>query len=584
MVRTDVLVIGSEGAGARAAIAASDHGAEVLVVTKGVPGRCGATITAGADVDIDSKSARDLLGLDGNPADSPDVFFEDMLRGGGCVNNQSIVERHVSEAPGRVKELVDWGMKVAGFLHAPGHRYPRGVYTSGVEMMKALGRQVSARPIKILPHTMITDLVVSDGSVTGAVGIDLPTGEFVEIHAKSVIIATGGAHLVYPVQTAPEELTGDGHGMAFRAGAEFVDMEMVQFLPCTFINPPAWRGVGFPFLIGPEGGLDSWLLNKYGERFMKQWDPGRIEKTTRDKLAIGIMNEVVNGNGSPAGGVYFSIAHLPHNLVDYFATWYGKPYLQDDWTYQGFELKDLMEEMKKGYAVEVGPACHFFIGGIRVNAECETSVRGLFAAGEVAGGTHGANRLSGNACTQAVVQGARAGLAAAKYAQGSSWMTIPNDIVGELRERAYKPLGGGGSVSAADMKKSLQKLAWENAGVLRTGEQLSASLDQVRRLDGEILPGIRSKCKDRAYNREWIECLQLRNMATVLEMIMTAACERTESRGAHHRLDHPQRDDEQWLRNTIIHNVGGRASVSMQPLVITRLGIDELRRLGGDER
>ena len=353
ILKTDILIIGSEGA------AAHDAGAKVLVATKGRQGRSGATLTALADMDVDSRSAKELLGLPGDPNDSMEHFFDDILKEGKYVNNQKLVEVHVTDAPLRIKELIDWGLRVRDLVRNPGHSYPRGIHASGKDMTMTLVKQVRKRKIKVAEDMMVVDLLTSDGVVVGALALNLRSGEFVTISAKATIIATGGGMMVYPIQTAPQELTGDGQAIAYRAGAELVDMEMIQFRPCNFLWPPAWRGVGFPFTIGPAGGMDIWLLNRYGQRFMSKWDPERMEKSTRDNLSIGIMTEILEGRGTPAGGVYMSLAHLPHNLIDYYLEWASKGgfSLKARWKYQGFDFAELMEKVKKGYAMEVAPAC-----------------------------------------------------------------------------------------------------------------------------------------------------------------------------------------------------------------------------------
>ncbi|MCL4459920.1 MAG: FAD-binding protein [Chloroflexi bacterium] len=572
MLRTDVLIIGSEGAGAGAAIEALRCGAEVVMVTKGRFGHSGATITGGADINVDSRSAKELLGLPGDPRDSVDCFFEDMVVEGKYINNQRLVEAHVQEAPIRVRELVDMGVKITNFMHGPGHRYPRGVYISGADMIKVFKRQLERTKVKIVEDVMITDLLIIDGRVVGAVGLDLCRGEFISIAAGAVILATGGGMRLYPVTTAPEELTGDGQAMAWRAGAELVDMEMVQFLPCTFVDPPAWLGLTFPFLIGPGvGGMEGWLLNKYGYRFMRDWDPQREERTTRDILAIAIMNEVVEGRGSPSGGVYLSFAHLPYNLIERYPIERKDAHLKPDWTFKGFSLRSLVEEIKRGYAMEVGPASHFFMGGIRINERCETTLEGLYAAGEVAGGLHGANRLTGNAFTQIVVQGARAGQFAAAYAKGIHHREVDPRQARALQDRIFSPIQRDSGVRSYDLKKQLQKLAWESAGVLRNGLSLESTLAHIQGIWREAIPRSYCAAKQREYNREWIECLQIENLLTLLEAISHSALTRTESRGAHYRKDFPGMDNHSWLKNVVIENRDGQMRHRLEPVVITRL-------------
>jgi len=576
MRKADVLIIGSEGAGARAAIQAHEQGAQVLMVTKGRMARSGATITAGMDIDMDSRSAKELLGLAGNPEDTPDLFFEDMVIEGKFVNNQKIVEVHVRDAPQRIKEAAEWGMKVVGILHGPGHRYPRGVYSSGGELMKALKNQVHSRRIEVLEDTMTLELLKRDGRVNGVLCLDLRKGEFFPIAAKTVILATGGGMRLFPVTTAPEELTGDGQAIAWRAGADLVDMEMVQFIPCCFITPPAWSGITFPFFMGPGvGGVDAWLLNKFGNRFMKNWDPERMERTTRDILSIAVMNEVVEGRGSPSGGVFYSLKHLPDNLIDYFPIWRNEPYLSANWEFKGFKLKGLMEEMKRGYAAEVGPACHFFMGGIRVNEQCETTVPGLYACGEVAGGTHGGNRLTGNACTQILVQGYWAGDKASKESKSAPEPSLDMDRVKSLVEEFLKPLEAKDGPQSFAMRKKIQSLAWEKVGVLRTGEYLTDALKTIDAMKTDVSQ-ISVKAKNRHYNREWIESLQTKNLLTLIEAVARSALQREESRGAHYRRDFPKLDNDRWLKNMVIKNAENRMIVETVPIVMT--SYDPLRR------
>ncbi len=570
MIKTDVVIIGSEGAGARAALEVYNQGLEALILTKGMLGKCGSTVTAGADVDVDGNSIKEVLGLNGDARDSKELFFEDIIIEGRYINNQKLVEVHVEEAPARVKEMMDWGMKVTNVLHGPGHRYPRGVYTTGQEIMHALARQVNKAGIKVYEHFMVTDLIKSEDRVTGVVGIDLARGEFVEVSAKAVILATGGGMMVYPVQTAPEDITGDGQAMAWRAGASLVDMEMIQYLACTFMTPPAWKGLTLPFLMGPGvGGMDIWLLNKFGSRFMKHWDPENMERSTRDKLSIGIMNEVVDGRGSPSGGIYYSMKHLPDEIIDRYPLERKDPYLKADWTFKGFNFKELIDDMKKGHAIEVGPAAHFFMGGIKINEKCETSLPGLFGAGEVCGGTHGGNRLSGNACTQILVQGARAGRFAAEYAKQNGYSWPAKETIEDLKQRVMKPLEQEGDSPYA-VKKQLQKIAWEKVGVVRTGENLKAALQEIRSIKKQI-SHIGCKSKNRIYNREWLEALQVQSLAIVLEMIARSAILREESRGAHYRRDMPATDNNNWLQNIVTGNNGGEIVNSLEPVVITSL-------------
>lgn len=572
---TDVLIIGSEGAGARAAISASDAGVEVTMVTKGRLGRSGATLTGAADLDVDSASLYRLLGR-GDPDDSPEQFFRDMVIEGKYLNDQPLVEAHVQDVPRRAAELLEWGLKVYDVRQMPGHSYPRNMYTSGHDLVMVLKRQVQKRPIRLLEDTLVTDILVSDGRAVGAVALDLRSGEPLVVHAKALVLATGGGHNIYAYNTGPEDLTGDGHAMALRAGATLINMEMTQFIPTTIISPPMARGNLFPFLLGPQNALKVWLLNKYGERFMARWDPVRMEHSTRDLLSIGIMNEILEGRGGPEGGVYFSLAHLPKNLIEDFARWGAKPFIKADWSAHGHSFRGVVERLKAGDAIEVAPAAHFFMGGVQIDEHTRTTVPGLFGAGEVTGGTQGANRLSGNAFAQIVTQGARAGQAAAVFARREGRGAPPAEsLLRQLLERIQMPLQRPGGVTAYELRRELQQMAAERVGVLRTGQALQEAVDRLEQLRRDALPRVYSRCQDRHYNREWTECLQVENMLLILVAIARSALLRQESRGAHYRRDFPRTDNRHWLRNTVVALREDQLYLTTSPVRITSLHPEE---------
>ncbi len=572
MRHTDILIIGSGGAGARAAIEAARHGLDVLMVTKGRMARSGATITSRADMSVDGRSIKNVLGLAGDTADSPEIYLEDTLVEGKYINDQEMAEALVEEAPWRVRELIDWGMKVYDVVRAAGHRFPRGVISPGKEIMRALGNEIARHPnIRLQEDTMVLDLLKTDRCVSGAVGWNLRTGGFDIFSARAVVLTTGGAQVVYPMHTGPEELSGDGQAMAWRAGAELINMEMAQFLPAAFLEPLAWRGISFPFSISMnQHAMRGWLLNRRGERFMESWDSARMENSTRDVLSVAVMHEILEGRGSPAGGVFLSFAHLPKNLIDYFATWHGKPNLQDDWTYNGFKFNELMEKVKDGYAMEVAPACHFFMGGIRVDPSGRTCVDGLYAAGEVSGGLHGANRLSGNAIPQILVQGKRAGEAAAQFVSGSNRSALDPSQAEAFVANYRAPIKGTGGVSPYRIKQEIQDLAWLKVGVIRGEQGLREALGKIERIEKEDLPRLHCSSKDLVYNRELMECFQVRNLLLVLKAIAQSALARRESRGAHHRSDYNQRDNSKWLKNIVLRNTGDQVEVLTVPIRTTR--------------
>ncbi|MBI2911914.1 MAG: FAD-binding protein [Chloroflexi bacterium] len=572
-LRTDVLIIGSEGAGARAAIAAADAGVDVTIVTKGRLGRSGATITGAADLDVDSASLVRLIGQ-GDSRDSPEEFFRDMVVEGKYLNDQRLAEVHVSEVPERLRELLEWGYRWTELRQMPGHSYPRNLYASGHEMVRVLKRQVRQRRLRVVEDLYVSDLAVEDGQVIGALGLDLDRGEAVALEAKAVVLAAGGGHNLYSFTTGPEELTGDGQAMALRAGARLVNMEMMQFIPTTIIEPPIARGNLFPFLVGPQNALAVWLLNRHGQRFMARWDPARMEHSTRDLLSIGIQTEILEGRGGPQGGVYFSLAHLPRNLVQDFARWGAKPFLRSDWSAHGLGFREIMDRAMAGEAFEVAPAAHFFMGGVRIDADGATDLSGLYAAGEVTGALHGANRLSGNAFAQIMVQGERAGRAGARYVQArgkapemprAKWQGLEARVLGPLEAN------GDGGAHAYELKRRLQEVAAEQVGVVRHGQALEEAVAQIEGWRRQECPRVRSRSKDRRFNPEWLECLQLENMHLALEATARAALARRESRGAHYRRDYPTTDHAGWLRNTVVGMRDGSLTVETEPVAITSL-------------
>lgn len=552
MKRVDIIVIGSGAAGLLAAIEAARSGASVLVLTKGQVGRSGATVTVSGDISVDGRTASRLLGLTGDEADSEETFAEDTVKAGGHINDADLVHDMVTEVGAEVRKLMDAGLKVTGPMLAPGHRYPRGVWASGMKILHILSAQAAAAGVIFGEEFYVTDLISSDDGIAGAAGIDLKTGEPMCVGSKAVVLACGGGMMVFPVQTAPEELVGDGYRMALQAGAELIDMEMIQFLPCCLIDPPIWRGVQFPWLIGPQSNTHCWLLNKHGERFMARYDRERMEMSTRDILSIACAKEVLAGRGGPAGGVFMSWAHLPHNVLDYLAVWYGKPHLRSNWIWEGFDFRPLIEHIKSGYAVEVAPASHFCMGGVLIDRECRTSVPGFFACGEVAGGVHGANRLSGNACSQFLVQGRRAGRAAGAHALRSQAVALPEARWASLRKEILAPVERVGSIAPHELKEKLQKIAGESAGVVRTRKSMEAALTEVRAMGRTDLPNVACTTKERRYNKQWLEALEARSEVVALEAMLVSALDREESRGAHYRDDFPEIDNEHFLGNTIL--------------------------------
>ncbi len=552
----DVAVIGAGAAGLVAAEAAAALGQSVVVLNKGQVGRSGATATITGDISVDSRTIHHRLGLAGQKADSEELFLEDTLRGGAFLNHRGLAAAMIEEVGAEVKLLLDMGLKVAGIGHAPGHRYPRGVLVSGMQLLQLLTRKAAAAGVRFRDEFYVAEITRDDAGATGITGLDLRSGEVRSLSASAVIIAAGGGAMVHPFRTVPEELVGDGYHMALRAGAELVDMEMIQFLPCCLVNPPLWRGIQFPWIIGPQSGTRAWLLNRYGERFMARYDPERMEISTRDIISRACVQEVQEGRGGPGGGVFMSWAHLPHDILDFLPQWYGKPLLRSTWHWEGFDFSELVGRIKQGYAVEVMPAAHFMMGGVRIDMQGATCVPGLFACGEVAGGVHGANRLSGNACSQFLVQGRRAGRAAAAWAKG-------ND-----RPRGAADVAGGGLIGADagayGVAERVQAIANAGLSVLRSGEALSTALADIRQVAAEVGEG-REIDRRGPYDRSVIDALEARSAILSVEAMALTALHREESRGAHYRSDFTEQDDR-FLVNGVIAMTDGALSYRAEPV------------------
>jgi succinate dehydrogenase/fumarate reductase flavoprotein subunit len=556
---TDILVVGSEGAGARAVLEASRHDLNIIVATKGVIGKSGATLTADADIDVDSRSCIELFGLPGDPNDSPEKFAEDMVKEAEYINNQDLVKIHCEEAPERVRELVDWGARIDKLTHAPGHTYPRGIWIPGTEFPRVLVKEIKKRDnIKVIDNFMVTDILLNDGRAAGACGIDINTGKFYVIKSKAVVLCTGGAMRIYPHTTAPEELTGDGLAMAYRAGAELIDMEFPMFLPYTLIKPDSLNGVDFSYLLSAY--LETHALNRLGERYMKDWDPVRMERSTRDVNSIAAMVQVLDGKGSPNNGTYLSLRHLPKNLLEFSAEWF--PSNIANWRYGGFNMKEFLPDLTQD-ALETAPASHFWNGGIKINEKCETNIPGLYAAGEGTGSIMGANRVSGNALTMTQVWGHRAGAFAAQYVKEAGDVAIDTDQVAEIKKSLFEPLNRDSGPNAVETRLELQQLAWMKVGVVRERKGLEEALSKLEEMAKDVEPKLAVKTKTRIYNREWIEAIQIKNIIQVMQLVAQASLAREESRGALYRRDFPKTDNVNWLKNITVQKDGDKTRLTI---------------------
>ncbi len=541
-LKADVLVVGSGGAGIEAAIAAAKLGASVCLVSKGPLGRSGATIISGADIMADGASLA-RLGYSDKPRDDPESWAHDIVVEGFYLNDENLVAVYVQNAGYRVKELLEWGMAVR-------YTEERTIETTGVSISAALRRGLAKQGSLVTPVEGVTafDLLVNDERVVGAVGVEFNSGEFVLFRAKTVVLATGGWHQAYQINAGADELTGDGQAMAYRAGAELVDMEMVTFAPNILLEPPRYRGSLWLYI------LPGVLLNRYGNAFMTWEDPkvAKLAATSEwNKLLYSkaSMREVRAGRGGPLGGVFFSMKHLPTNLFDEFEKRYP------GWHFQGDDFSELMEKIRKGYAPEVAPAAEYFEGGIRINERCETSISGLYAAGECSGGLFGANRVAA-ATTEMVVEGEIAGRMAAKESLKLPASEIKEQQISKIVERQEELLARSEGSSVFELRTRLQKLAYDKVGGIRDAESLTEAVRELKEIQEET-NRLSLVTKRRAYNREWIEALELRNMVQCVLLSSQAALSRTESRGVHVRQDRPFVDNIEWRKHLTIHQDKG---------------------------
>ncbi|MEM0083120.1 MAG: FAD-binding protein, partial [Candidatus Nezhaarchaeales archaeon] len=410
VIETDVLVVGAGAAGLLAGIKADDMNVDVVICSKGLFRKSGATVmsTGGMEVAIGH----------GDPTDNPDVHFVDTVVGGEYINDQRLVEVLTREAVERLVDLERMGIVFERqedgklFQFAPGGAHARVVILgdlAGSHYMVALNREVMKRNIRIFEEVMITNLLTSNGAISGAIGLDIKRGELLVFKSKAVVLATGGAGQIYRYTSNPVQATGDGRAMAYRVGAELIDMEMVQFHPTGLAYPPERRGTLVTEAVRMIG---AYLLNNRGERFMKRYDPQRMELAKRDVVARAIYTEVREGRGTEWGGVYLDASHIPEDVIE----------RRLGVTRRKILFLTGMDIAKE--PIHVYPTCHYFMGGVRAEPDCSTKIPGLFVAGEEMGGVHGANRLGGNSITTLIVFGWRAGISAAQYAKNIDYRPI----------------------------------------------------------------------------------------------------------------------------------------------------------------
>jgi fumarate reductase (CoM/CoB) subunit A len=509
-----VLVIGSGGAGVRAAIEASQYG-DTLLVSKTIVGKGGCTTMAEGGFNAVLREA-----------DSCGIHFEDTMKGGAYLNDPELVNILVKEAPLRMGDLVKWGA-VFDFTDENevaqrpfgGQRFPRTCYAgdrTGHEMITTLVERLDTTGVTTLQEYTVIDLLKDGDRVIGAMALE-EKGNLVLLKADSTILATGGGTKVFDISTNSSSGTGDGFAIGYRAGAELIDMEMIQFHPTGAVFPYDARGRLVTEAVRGEGGV---LLNTKGERFMKRYDPERMELSTRDVVARAIATEILEGRGTANGGVFLDVTHLPREQIET-----RLPVMLEQFLKFGVDIRVT--------PMEVAPTAHHVMGGLRITPEGRTTLLGLFACGEVAGGVHGANRLGGNALADTQVFGKRAGENAGKSDRRQK--NVDDVQVKRQQERLDRFMAG--TKSPAKVRMMLQQAMWEGVGIFRNAADLRRTLAAVNVLADKPLKA--DTCRNIA------ECCIVENMCLTSSLICRCALLREESRGAHVRKDITQTHDAQ---------------------------------------
>ena len=534
-ISTDVLIIGSGGAGSRAAIEVDNTGLKATIVSKGLSFRSGCTGMAEGGYNAVFKTV--------DKDDSKEAHIHDTLKGGSYLNDKELVEILVNESPQRLIDLENYGAlfdrQESGEIDQRpfgGQKYRRTCYQgdrTGAELLNALKEEIIRRDIECIEEVMITSLVTDDDQVIGATGLDLKDSNLIYFKAKSTILASGGAGQLYPVTSNTFQKNGDGFAIAYKAGAKLIDMEQVQFHPTGMVAPESKKGVLVTEAVRAEGGK---LLNKDGERFMSKYAPEKMELATRDVVARSIYQEIIEGRGSEHNGVYLDISHLDDDYIDEKLE---TMVLQFDNV--GIDIKS--------EPIEVAPTAHHFMGGLKINADASTSLANLFGAGEVCGGVHGANRLGGNALADTQVFGKIAGESASKACEGTEIKT--NDEQVQKEAERIESLIKKGSIKPYAFKENIKKLMWEKVAIIRDEETLNEALKEIQQMKEE-LPNLDVSDK-KQYNDQLVNALEVINMVEICTLVIKSAILRRESRGAHFRSDFPETNDE-WKKSIVFNN------------------------------
>jgi succinate dehydrogenase / fumarate reductase flavoprotein subunit len=579
-----VLVIGAGGAGLRAAIEASAAGVKVGLLCKSLLGKAHTVMAEGG-------VAAALANVDDR--DSWKVHFADTMRGGQYVNNWRMAELHAREAPDRVRELEAWGAlfdrTADGRIlqrNFGGHKYPRLAHVgdrTGLEMIRTLQDHGIHRGLDVHMEFTVVALLHDGPRIAGAFGYDRERGRFRAFKAKATVLATGGLGRAYRITSNSWEGTGDGHALAYRAGAELIDMEFIQFHPTGMVWPPSVQGILVTEGVRGEGGV---LRNSDGRRFMFDDIPENYrnqtadnpeegwrytqgdkqarrppELLTRDHVARCIMREIKAGRGSPHGGVFLDIAWIKERIAN------APEHIRKKLPSMYHQFKELAGIDITTTPMEVGPTTHYVMGGVRVDADTQMStLPGLFAAGECAAGINGANRLGGNSLSDLLVFGKRAGEHAAIFAKANGAVRIDDQEIEQTARRALEPFDRGNSTeNPFKVQYDLQDMMQDLVGIVRVEEEMQRALTALEALKRRA--AVVGVTGHREFNTGWHNAQDLGNLLLVSEAITRSAIERKESRGGHFRQDHPDKDPAFGVFNIVVRSgADGAMQVSRAPI------------------
>ena len=532
-ISTDVLIIGSGGAGSRAAIEVDEAGFKATIVSKGLSFRSGCTGMAEGGYNAVFKTV--------DKDDSIDAHIHDTLKGGSFLNDKKLVEILVNESPKRLIDLENFGAlfdrQESGEIDQRpfgGQTYRRTCYQgdrTGAELLNALKEEIIRRDIECIEEVMITSLVTEDDEVIGATGLDLKDSSLIYFKSKAVILASGGAGQLYPVTSNTFQKNGDGYAIAYRAGASLIDMEQIQFHPTGMVTPESKKGVLVTEAVRAEGGK---LINSEGERFMSKYAPEKMELATRDVVARSIYQEIIEGRGTENGGVYLDISHLDDDYID------------EKLETMVLQFENVGVDIKHE-PIEVAPTAHHFMGGLKINEDASTSLKNLYGAGEVCGGVHGANRLGGNALADTQVFGKIAGENASEACRNAELKT--NDEMVEEEASRIEGLIKKGSIKPMEFKNNIKKLMWEKVAIVRDEKTLNEALKELQEMQDDLKDlDVAGKSQ---YNTDLVTALEVINMVEICILSVKSAILRRESRGAHFRSDFPETKDE-WKKSIVL--------------------------------